>query len=71
MSIRPVRDDPSFEGVAFGLRAGSGRYADGVPGVEDLRRPLRAMAVAALPLEEIWQRSDALLRRAVLCDVSA
>jgi DNA-binding CsgD family transcriptional regulator len=29
------------------------------------------MAVAALPLEEIWQRSDALLRRAVPWQVSA
>jgi DNA-binding CsgD family transcriptional regulator len=42
-----------------------------VPGVEDLRRQLRAMAVAALPLEDIWRRSDALLRRAVPWDVSA
>ena len=42
-----------------------------MPGLEDLRRQLRALAVAALPLEETWRRSDALLRRAVPWDLSA
>ena len=38
---------------------------------EDLRRQVRALAVSGLPLDELWRRTDALLRRSVPWDVSA
>ena len=39
--------------------------------VDDLRRQVRALAVAGLPLEELWRRTDVVLRRSVGWDVSA
>ena len=39
--------------------------------MDDLRRQLRALAVSGLPLEALWRRTDALLRRSVPWDVSA
>lgn len=39
--------------------------------VEDLRRQLRALAVAGHRLEQLWRRSDVLLRRAVPWDLAA
>jgi DNA-binding CsgD family transcriptional regulator len=39
--------------------------------LDDLRRQLRALGVAGLPLEELWRRSDAALRTAVPWDFSA
>ena len=38
---------------------------------DDVRRQLRALAVAGLPLEELWRRSDAALRTLVPWDFSA
>ena len=52
----------SFEGVS---------YRVAVPSLDDLRRQLRALGVAGLPLEELWRRSDAALRRVVPWDYSA
>ena len=39
--------------------------------MEAIRPQVRALAVAGLPLEELWRRTDAVLRRAVPWDVSA
>src|SRR5829696_4926753 len=39
--------------------------------LDDLRRQVRALAVAGLPLDEVWRRTDAVLRRAVPWDASA
>ena len=40
-------------------------------GRDDLRRRLRALAVSGVPLDELWRRSDAVLRRAVPWDAAA
>lgn len=42
-----------------------------MPNPADLRRRLRALAVAGLPVGDLWSRSDALLRRHVPYDVGA
>src|SRR5215213_6093253 len=39
--------------------------------LDDLRRQVRALAVAGLPLDEVGRRTDAVLRRAVPWEVSA
>lgn len=52
----------SFEGVA---------YRGAVPRLDDVRRQLRALAVAGLPVDELWRRSDAVLRTLVPWDISA
>ena len=39
--------------------------------LDDLRRRVRALAVAGLPLDEVWSRTDAILRRAVPWEASA
>lgn len=52
----------SFEGVA---------YRGVVPRFDDVRRQLRALAVAGLPVDELWRRSDATLRTLVPWDFSA
>ena len=46
-------------------------YRDLVPRLDDVRRQLRALAVAGLPVEELWRRSDATLRTLVPWDFSA
>ncbi len=45
--------------------------ADVTTPVADLRRQVRALAVSGLPLEALWRRADALLRRCVPWDASA
>jgi DNA-binding CsgD family transcriptional regulator len=42
-----------------------------VPKLDDVRRQVRALAVAGLPLDELWRRTDAVFRRAVPWDASA